>query len=76
MKKLFLFGIFFGIIFQISVGQINKPLNKGHFITGGSISIDFEKTREYDQLFISSPKQYIILTPIHLRLTFIVVISL
>ncbi len=56
MKRIFLVILISGCVFNLSSGQIEKPITKGHFLTGGSLSTDFEKLREYDKSGGSSPQ--------------------
>jgi len=50
MKTLFLTGILIGTISLVSSGQIEKPITKGHILTGGSLAVDIAKTKKYNQV--------------------------
>jgi len=44
-------------IFQISLGQNKKPFSKGYFLTGGSLSLDIEQTKDYEPIVGTYPRQ-------------------
>jgi hypothetical protein len=49
MKRFLLVLLISNFIVNFSFGQIEKPITKGHLLLGGSLAIDFEKMKEYDQ---------------------------
>lgn len=56
MKNLFLISLFILSIPKLSLGQIEKPITKGNFLTGGSFSFSFEKTKEYGPIVGTNPQ--------------------
>lgn len=57
MKKI-LFTITILIsIFQVSSGQNERPITKGYFLTGGSLSFDIDKTNDYEPVIGNNPEQ-------------------
>jgi hypothetical protein len=50
MKKLILLSLGLLTISQLILGQSEKPIHKGNFLTGGSFSFNFDKTKEYDPI--------------------------
>lgn len=56
MKRILLVVVISSYIVNFSYGQIEKPITKGHLLLGGSLAIDFEKMKEYDQSGGSSPQ--------------------
>jgi opacity protein-like surface antigen len=57
MKKLLLISLLLGIVFHSSSGQNEKPITKGHLLTGGSLSLNVEKTKDYSPITGTNPRQ-------------------
>ncbi len=49
MKRILLAVVISSWVVNFSYGQIEKPITKGHMLLGGSLAIDFERMKEYDQ---------------------------
>ncbi len=45
MKKLILFCSFISLFLQVMSGQNDKPISKGHLLTGGSLAFSFENNK-------------------------------
>jgi hypothetical protein len=48
MKKLFLLSMLVAFISLNIIGQVEKPIKKGYFVTGGSLSIEGKKYKKTD----------------------------
>ncbi len=48
MKKIFLLAILVAFISLNIIGQVEKPIKKGYFVTGGSLSIEGKKYKKTD----------------------------
>jgi hypothetical protein len=49
MKKLFSLSILVAFISLNIIGQVEKPIKKGYFVTGGSLSIEGKKYKKTDR---------------------------
>jgi hypothetical protein len=56
MKRFLLVILISCCVVNFLSAQIEKPITKGHLLTGGSLAIDFEKMKEYDNSSGSSPQ--------------------
>jgi hypothetical protein len=48
MKKIFLLSMLVAFISLNIIGQVEKPIKKGYFVTGGSLSIEGKKYKKTD----------------------------
>jgi opacity protein-like surface antigen len=49
MKRILLAVVISSCLVNFSYGQFEKPIMKGHMLLGGSLAVDFERMKEYDQ---------------------------